>query len=181
MTALLALLLLTTPQGEPRPAIVPEIVAEADGTRTLRMETVVGATADKAWTMIATPEGWRRWAAPVARVVPGEEDMLETSYAEDAKPGDATTIRQHFVAWIPGRMLAFRTVKAPEGFPHFETYKKVITVIELSPAGEGRTRIALTAVNYPDDAAGRALLDFFRKGNAETLVKLRDALEASDD
>lgn len=156
--------------------VTPVVTVEQDGTRTLAMEVTVDAPIGEAWTAIATPEGWRRWAAPVARIVPGEEDMLETSYTLDAKPGDASTIRQHFVAWIPNRMLAFRTVKAPDGFPNFETYRQVITVFELAPAGEGHTRIVLTAVNYPNTEAGRQLLGFFRQGNAETLAKLRSVL-----
>ncbi|MBC9030902.1 SRPBCC family protein [Sphingomonas sp. JC676] len=168
--------LLTMAPIQTAPAIVPTVTKEADGTSTLAMEMTVEAPAAAVWQAVATPEGWRRWAAPVARIVPGEEDMLETSYAPDAKPGDATTIRQHFVAWIPGRMLAFRTVKAPQGFPNFEAYRKVITVLELMPAGPGRTRIVLTAVNYPDTEAGRQLLDFFRQGNAEAMAKLREAL-----
>jgi uncharacterized protein YndB with AHSA1/START domain len=128
------------------------------------------------WETISTPEGWRRWAAPVARPVPGANDMLETSYTPDAAPGDASTIHQQFVARIPGRMLAFRTVKAPEGFPHFESYRAVTTIFELSSAGEGRTRIVLTATGYPDTDAGRQLLGFFRQGNRETLEKLRSVL-----
>lgn len=172
-------LLIVAPLQDARPPITPIVTEETDGSRTLSMETVVDAPMAEAWQAIATPEGWRRWAAPVARTVPGEADLLETSYAPDAGPNDATTIRQQFVARIPGRMLAFRTVKAPEGFPHFDTYRQVVTVFELSPAGEGRTRIALTAVNYPDTEAGRALLAFFRQGNAETLAKLRDVLAGS--
>lgn len=171
----LAALLVLAPLQE-GPPIVPTVTREADGTQTLAMEMTVDAPAAEVWQAIATPEGWRRWAAPVARIVPGEEDMLETSYAPDAKPGDATTIRQQFVAWIPGRMLAFRTVKAPQGFPNFDTYRKVVTVFELAPVGPGRTRIVLTAVNYPDTEAGRQLLGFFRQGNAEAMAKLREAL-----
>jgi len=171
-----SLLLFTQPPQEAPVPITPVVTTEADGTRTLAMETTVDASPAEVWQAIATPEGWQRWAAPVARLVPGAEDMLETSYAPDAKPGDATTIRQQFVAWIPGRMLAFRTTKAPDGFPNFDTYRKVVTVFELMPAGPGRTRIVLTAVNYPDTEAGKQLLGFFRQGNAEAMGKLRAAL-----
>jgi uncharacterized protein YndB with AHSA1/START domain len=171
------LLALAQPAQVVEAPIAPIVTKEADGTSTLAMETIVEAPMPAVWQAIATPEGWRRWAAPVARVVPDAEDLLETSYAPDARPGDATTIRQQFVARIPGRMLAFRTVKAPEGFPNFDSYRKVTTIFELSPAGDGRTRILLTATGYPDTEAGRQLLGFFRQGNRETLEKLRDVLK----
>jgi uncharacterized protein YndB with AHSA1/START domain len=157
--------------------ITPHVATETDGSSTLAMETIIDAPIADIWQAVSTPEGWTRWAAPVARSVPGADDLIETSYSVDARPGDATTIRQQLVARIPGRMLAFRTVKAPDGFPHFESYRKVTTIIELSPGAKGGTRVVLTATGYPDSEAGRQLLSFFRSGNRETLEKLRAAFK----
>ena len=102
--------------------------------------------------------------------------MMETSYDPAAPAGGPWTIRQRFVARIPGRLLAFRTVKAPQGFPDFDTYSKVVSVFELEPRGDGATLVRLTGTSYPDDEAGRRLLAFFERGNRVSLDMLEAAL-----
>jgi len=145
---------------------------EADGTTTLAHEVIVAAPVTEVWAALATPEGWRTWAVPAARWVEGEADVMETTYNPQGGPG--ATIRQHFIARLPGRLLVFRTVRAPDGFPHFETYRRTTGFLELEAAGEGRTRVRLTGAGYADDEAGRALLGFFRAGNRVSLERLRD-------
>lgn len=146
---------------------------EADGSRTLVHEAIVPAAIDRVWQAISTAEGWRSWAVPMAWTSADEPDMLETSYDMADRPGSPGTIRQQFLARIPGRLIVFRTVKAPAGFPHWETYRKVTGIFELEPIAPGETRIRLTSVGYADTAAGRELLGFFERGNAETLESLR--------
>jgi len=151
---------------------------EADSTTTLVHETLIDAPAADVWQAISTAEGWMRWAVPVAWTSPTEPDILETSYDPADKPGSLSTIKQQFLARIPGRLLAFRTVKAPEGFPHFAIYRGVTSVFELEPDGE-RTLLRLTSTGYPDSQGGRELLAFFETGNAQTLEALLE-LFASD-
>lgn len=145
---------------------------EADRSQTMVHEALVpGAVAD-VWTAISTPQGWMTWAVPLARVSTADPDVLETSYDKADQPGSPSTIQQRFVARIPGRLLVFRTIKAPAGFPHWDTYRGVTSVFELEPVGT-KTRVRLTSVGYPDTDAGRALAVFFERGNAETLEHLQ--------
>lgn len=150
-------------------AVAASVVTNPDGSRTLVHETVVAAPAADVWQAVSTAEGWRTWAVPVAWL---EGDLLETSYAPAATRGDQTTIQQRIAARIPGRLIAFRTIKAPEGFPNFDTFRGVTHLIELEPAGESRTRVRLTSAGYPDTDAGRQLLGFFSEGNRTTLDQL---------
>jgi len=173
MIRFLLLLALCAAPALASPEARSRTVAEVDGSRTLSVEVEVGAPIADVWTAISTPEGWQSWAVPLARRVEGEPDMLETSYDTAAPPGGPGTIRQLFVARIPGRLLAFRTVKAPQGFPDFETYSRVVSIFELEPRGPGSTFVRLTANPYPDDEAGRRLLGFFERGNRSTLDMLR--------
>jgi uncharacterized protein YndB with AHSA1/START domain len=143
-----------------------------DGTHLLSHEIVVDAPPAQVWAAISTAEGWKSWAAPVAWST--APDMIETSYAPAAVPGDPSTIRQQILLRLPERLMVFRTVKAPAGFPDFDTYAKVVSALELEPAGEGRTRVRLTGTGYADTEAGRRLLGFFERGNAATF----DALKA---
>jgi len=143
-----------------------------DGSHLLVNEAVVDAAPADVWAAISTAEGWKSWAVPVAWAPAG--DMIETSYAPAARPGDPSTIRQQVLLRVPRRLMVFRTVKAPAGFPDFDTYAKVVSAFELEPAGDGRTRVRLTGTGYEDSEAGRRLLGFFEKGNQVSL----DALKA---
>jgi uncharacterized protein YndB with AHSA1/START domain len=142
-----------------------------DGTTTLIHETLVDAPVADVWTAVSTAEGWRTWAVPVAWSQEGS--ILETSYNPAAAPGDRSTIKQLILAKVPERMMAFRTIKAPDGFPHFDAFSRVTGVLELEPEGERRTRVRIVSAGYADDDAGRQLIGFFREGNRVSLDRLR--------
>ncbi len=175
------------PPAEPAPEAAPDsppastietvTKAEADGTGTTIHSAVIAAPVAAVWTAISTPEGWRGWAAPLARWAEGESDVIETSYNPDELAGGPGAIWQQFVARIPGRLLVFRTIKVPDDFPHGDAYKQVTSFIELQPEGAG-TRLTLTATGYPDSEGGRALVAFFAKGNAVAIEALRRDLAA---
>jgi uncharacterized protein YndB with AHSA1/START domain len=141
-----------------------------DGSHSLAHEVVVDAPAAEVWEAVSTAGGWVSWAVPVAW---SEGDLLETSYSPVAARGDPSTIQQRISARVPGRLLVFRTVKAPQGFPHFETFREVTHLLEVESIGEGRTRVRLTGTGYADSEAGRQLLGFFRDGNRVSLDRLR--------
>lgn len=142
-----------------------------DGGQDLVHEVVVPAAPAQVWQAVSTAEGWRTWAVPVAWM-PGPY-TIETSYTPTARPGDPSTIQQGIFVGVPERMLVFRTVRAPTGFPDFETYAEVTSIIELEAVGEGRTRVRLTGAGYADTEAGRRLIGFFREGNRVSLERLR--------
>jgi uncharacterized protein YndB with AHSA1/START domain len=154
-------------------AVAIEESRAPDGTLMLVHESIVDAPIAEVWSAISTAEGWRGWAVPVAWTPEGEPDIIETSYSASALPGGPDTIRQRILARVPGRMIAFRTVKAPEGFPHFDVFGRTTGLFELEPVGERRTRVRVTGAGYPDSEAGRRLIAFFREGNRITLERLQ--------
>jgi len=156
--------------------VTEQVSAEVDGSRTLTHEVTIAAAPKDVWTAMSTVEGWKSWAVPAAWASATEADTIETSYDPAARPGDAGNITNQFIARIPGRLLVFRTIKAPAGFPHFESFKQVTQVFELAPAGN-RTRVRLTGVGYANNESGKALLGFFRVGNRSSLEMLRDRFE----
>ena len=153
------------------PAVAMSESRSADGTTILVHETVIEAPVSEVWNAISTPQGWTSWAVPVAWST--EPGTMETSYDPAASPGDPSTIKHRILASVPGRMIAFRTIKAPEGFPHFDTFSRTTGLFELEPDGESRTRVRVVGSGYPDDEAGRQLLGFFREGNRISLERLR--------
>jgi uncharacterized protein YndB with AHSA1/START domain len=169
----LAALLFLAPAAASAQEVIVSDRHEADGTLTLSHEVIVPAPRDAVWAALSTPEGWRTWATPVSWVPADDPDGIEGSYNPEARPGGTDLIRQHFVARLPGRLLVFRTVRAPQGFPHFETYARVTIFIELESVDAGHTRVRLTGTGYADDEAGRLLFGFFRDGNRISLERLR--------
>lgn len=145
---------------------------EADGTLTLSHEIIVPAPRDAVYAAVSTPEGWRTWATPVSWVPADDPDAIEGSYNPAARPGGTDLIRQHVLARLPGRLLVFRTVRAPLAFPHFDVYQRVTIFIELESVDAGHTRVRLTGTGYADNEAGRLLFGFFRVGNRISLQHL---------
>lgn len=174
MKALLMALLIAAPL--PALAADPVTVSKrqaADGSHILVHEVLVDAPVSAVWTAISTAEGWKTWAAPVAWAPPGSPDVIETSYSPGARPDGPATIKQQIVARVPEVLMVFRTVKAPAGFPDFDSYSKVSSVLQLEPSGKGSTRVSLIGAGYADTDAGRRLLSFFEKGNSTSLNWLR--------
>lgn len=167
-----AILSTAAPALAQQPAVTVATQREADGTTTMAHEALVDAPMPEVWAAISTAAGWMSWAVPIAWTSADDPDLLETSYDRADTPGSASTIQQRFLARIPGRLLAFRTVKAPQGFPHWDDYRRVTSVFELEPAGT-QTRVRLTSTGYPDSVGGRELVTFFERGNAETLEALQ--------
>jgi len=147
---------------------------EANGTLTLSHEVVVPAPRDAVWAAISTPDGWRTWATPVSWTPADEPEAIEGSYDPDARPGAPSLIRQRILARLPGRLMVFRTVRAPQGFPHFDVYQRVTVFFELESVDAALTRVRLTGTGYADSEAGRLLFGFFREGNRISLERLRE-------
>ncbi|WP_260582057.1 SRPBCC domain-containing protein [Sphingopyxis sp. PET50] len=167
-----AALLLAVPGAAQVGDVTVGKTVEADATTTMVHEVLVDATPAEVWAAISTAEGWMTWAVPVARIVDGDADLIESSYDPASEPGGPDTIQQRFGERVAGKRLAFRTVKAPAGFPHWDEYRQVGSVFEIEAAGE-QTRVRLTSRGYPGSDGGRALVGFFEGGNALALGNLR--------
>ena len=173
MKMILMALLLALPTPIAADPVAVSKRQQSDGSHVLVHELIVDAPVASVWAAISTAEGWKGWAATVAWVPADAPQIIETSYSADARPGDPSTIRQEVLARVPEVLIVFRTVKAPARFPDFDTYSKVTSVLQLEPAGEGRTKVRLTGAGYADTEAGRRLLGFFEKGNVTALEALR--------
>lgn len=173
MRGLIAAILLlgAVPAAAQEVTIATEVAA--DGSRTMTHAIDVPAPIAEVWTAVATPEGWRSWAVPVVREVPGSPDRFETAYDPAAVSGGPATIEQQWLERTAPSRASFRTTRTPDGFPHADAYLKVTSRFDLAPLGDGATRVRLTATGYPPGAEGDALLGFFREGNRTSLEQLR--------
>ena len=172
MRRLAAALLLLAPSPAASQQIDVSLANKADGSRSLVHEIVIRAPVTEVWAAVATTEGWRTWAVPMARRVPGTLDRFETSYATDAPPGGPSTIEQQWVTRAAPRQVVFRTTRTPQGFPHADSYRLVESSFVLTPTSATATRVRLTGSGYPTGSAGDALIAFFREGNRTALQQL---------
>jgi hypothetical protein len=159
--------------------VVDSSYKASDGTRVLRHDVVVPASTAEVYVALTTAEGWRTWAVPFAVMTPvfGAGAILETSYNPNAKPGEATNIKNKVLAYIPERMFAFQSVQAPTGFKHADLLAHIFTVAELERVSAKRTRIRLSMLGYGDGQAFDELYGVFARGNAWTMSKLAERFE----
>lgn len=165
MSALASLLLATA-------AVVNVSYQPAEGGFVLRHEAVVPAPPGEVWEAVSTTEGWMSWAVPFARVDFRLGGRIETSYDPSAQAGDPANIISRILAYLPGRMIAFQAEQAPPDFPHPELLEGLFSVLEITPHGEGESRVAVSGVGYTDSPGHLELRAFFERGNAWTLERL---------
>ncbi len=151
---------------------------EANGHRVIQLSIEIPASPSEVWSALTTADGWRRLGVAFAAVDFRTGGIIETSYAADAAAGAPGAIHNQIVAYVPGRMLAIRNVKAPPGFPHAAEYAATATVMELDPVDADRTRLTLTATGFAPGPAYDVLYGFFLTGNGLTLETLRDSFAA---
>ena len=155
MTALLSLFA--------RPAIAAEPLV-ADGIVNAPIEAVWGA-----WTTVEAIQSWMVAKADIDLRVGG---LWRTSYSRDAELDGDAAIHHRILAFDPGRMLAFQTVRTPKNFPFPAALRQTWTVVYLEPAGSGRTRVTVRMLGFGDDAESQKMRAFFETGNQATVDAL---------
>lgn len=161
----------------PATGIIDTSFAAPDGTRTIQFSSWIAAPPADVYNTIATAEGWKRWAAPVALGEVKLNGVLETSYNKDARLGDAGNIKQLFTALEPDRLVVFRTIQTPQGFPHGEFYKQTVAKMELTPEAGG-TRLRFTHSGFGVGKEFDELYGFFIEGDKQTLDELQKLFSA---
>lgn len=170
--AFLALCACATAATPPAPTIADSSFVEADGARTIQLSMWLPAAPAQVYRAVATVDGWKSWAAPRAFGAVKLHGELETSYDAAAKAGDPANIKQEFLAVVPDRLVVFRTIQTPPGFPHAELFKQTVTSFHLAPESGG-TRLVLTHQGFGAGPGFDQLHGFFVDGDRQTLEALQ--------
>lgn len=165
-------------QSAPPPTTIRDTsYVEPSGSRAVQLSVWLPAPRREVYRALTTAEGWMGWAAPRAFGEPRTGATMETSYNPEAKAGDPGNIVQQFVALIPDRLVVFRTVRTPPGFPHAELYMRTASVMELADeAREGRsgTRLLFTHTGFGPEAGFDDLYSFFLPGDTKTIAAVEE-------
>jgi uncharacterized protein YndB with AHSA1/START domain len=164
-----------TTAGPAATTIADSSFVEADGVRAIQMSIWLPTEPADVYREIATVDGWKAWAAPSAFGEIKLHGQLETSYDAAAKAGDPANIKQEFLALVPDRLVVFRTIQTPPGFPHAELFKRTVTSFHVAPDAGG-TRLVLTHQGFGAGRGFDELYGFFAQGDRQTLEALQELI-----
>ena len=136
-------------------------------------EDVVNAPVEEVWKAWTTKEGIESWMVTKADIELKVGGMWRTSYSSDSNLNDDASIHHVVLAFDPGRMLSFRTVKPPLKFPWPSAIVQTWTVVYLEPVSPAQTKVTIRMLGYRDEDELRQMRAFFETGNRMTLNALK--------
>ena len=142
-------------------------------------EGTVKAPIDTVWRAWTTKEGIESWMVAKTEIELRIGALWRTSYNRDSNLDDDASIHQEILAFDPGRMLSFRTIKPPKGFPFPTAILKTWTVVYFEPVDSGQTKITSRMMGYTGDAESQTMRAFFERGNKATLDNFVRKVEES--
>jgi uncharacterized protein YndB with AHSA1/START domain len=149
----------------------------ADGARYYENSLVIEAPVEKLWAAFTDIEVYRQWAVPVSAIDFRLGGAIEASYDPKGHIGDPQNIRNEFIAYIPGRLLVFRNVQAPDGLPGKEDYSKTAKTLEFQSLGPSRTKVTVSGMGFAPGKGFDQLYTFFSQGDGQMLLSLKKAME----
>src|SRR5262249_9402765 len=127
-------------------------------------EGVVNAPVDSVWKAFTTTAGIEAWMVAKTEFELKLGAIWRNSYNKDSNLNDDTAIHQEILSFDPGRMISYRTVKSPKGFP-FPGITNTWVVVYFEPAGAGKTRVVVRMMGFGDDQQSQNMRAFFERGN----------------
>jgi len=135
-------------------------------------EGLVNASIADVWKVLTTKEGIESWMVMKTDIDLRPGGLWRTSYSKDSSLDDDAAIHHLILAYDPGRMLSYRTIKVPGNFPFPTAIQKTWTVVYLEPADETHTRVTVHMLGFGDDEESRKMRAFFETGNKTSLDNL---------
>lgn len=135
-------------------------------------EAIVSAPVDQVWDAFTTKGGLESWMAASGDIDPQVGGKMRTTHRKGADLDGETAIHQTILSIDPQRMLSFRTVKSPNGFPFAGTIGRTWTVIYFQSLDANRTRVTARMLGYGSDPELQKMRAFFEVGNKATLDAL---------
>ncbi len=141
-------------------------------TSPMIIKATIAAPPAEVWKAFTTKEGIESWMVAKTEIKLEVGAIWRTSYQKNSTLQGEDTIEQKILSFDPERMLSFRTVKTPKGFPWPAEIAKTWVVIYLQPAGKDKTEVTLTMLGYDKSADSQKMRTFFQQGNQYTMDEL---------
>jgi len=147
-------------------------IAKAASVDPVVTEGIVNAPIEEVWKSFSTKEGIESWMVAKTEFELRVGATWRTSYSKDSNLNDDASIHHIILAYDPGRMLAFRTVKTPANFPFPNAIAKSWNVIYFESAGPGRTKVTTHTLGFEANEESQKMRTFFEEGNRTTMDNL---------
>lgn len=134
-------------------------------------EGLVNAPADAVWKAWTTRDGIESWMVTKTEIDLRVGATWRTSYSAESTLDDEKAIHHVILAFDPGRMLSFRTVRPPQGFPWPLLIPDTWVVVYLEPSGS-QTKVTVKMLGYTAGADSQQMRQFFERGNRITMDSL---------
>ncbi len=132
-------------------------------------EAIVNAPVAEVWKAWTTKEGMESWMVAKTDVDLRVGGLWRTSYSKASNLDDDTSIHQSILAFDPGHMFSFRTMKAPKNFPFPNAILKTWTVVYFEAVGDAQTKVTARMLGFSGDEESQKMRAFFETGNKTTL------------
>ena len=139
-------------------------------------DATVNAPAEAVWKAFTTKAGLEAWLFGKTEIDLKVGGAWLTNYSKTSNLKDDSTIQQVILAFDPGRMLAFRTVKPPATFP-YPAVTQTWVIVYFEPVSPTKTRILTRMFGFGDDEQGRQMRAFFERGNKSEMDKAQKFFE----
>jgi uncharacterized protein YndB with AHSA1/START domain len=147
-------------------------IVKAASVEPITTEGIVNAPVEEVWKSFSTKEGIESWMVAKTEFELRVGATWRTSYSKDSNLNDDASIHHTILAYDPGRMLAFRTIKPPGNFAFPNAILKTWNVIYFEPAGTGRTKVTTHMLGFEDNEESQKMRAFFEAGNKTTMDNL---------
>ena len=146
---------------------------EVEGQRVLRHEGIVDASLKQVWITCTTADGMRTYLAPVVEFELKTGGKYDTNYRPGSRIGDAGTIHNEVLAYLPRKMLSFRiglTDRFPAGPRQAGT---LFAVLQFEGISDHKTKVTISMAGWGSGPDWDQVYEFFDRGNAYTLAALQ--------
>jgi uncharacterized protein YndB with AHSA1/START domain len=176
--ALLGCATVAVAETPPKPAFGQVTGTAADGARYYEDSIVIEAPVKKLWAAFTDLASYRVWSGvPVSAIDFRLGGVIEANYNPNGHLGDPQNIKNMFIAYVPERLLVFRSVQVPDGLPGKAAYASTAKTIEFQALGPNETRVTVSGMGFAPGEDFDKLYRFFSRGDGEMLVALKAAME----
>ena len=143
------------------------------GEKVLRLETTIPVNKKEAWKLLASADGWKKWAAPVVSIDLKVGGVILTNYDTTKTVNDSSTIRLPIINYIEGEMLTLK-VELTNSFSlkAQQEDQNLQEIIQIIPIGKNKTKIVSSMIGWGIGEHWDKTYNFFLKGNEWTYEQI---------